>query len=152
MLGRLHDAGIRSRVLLPARRTNRQPQEFPVWLVDGRPVGGSRKALAQLRPEFVPGNGGVGIGPVLSEPEVELFLLSFRQLERLRLSRNAVPQILNELEPLGDTQMQQVGNGDRAHESSLHRRRPLAKPQVRRQTERQEPSTLSCRKRWVIPL
>lgn len=53
------------------------------------------------------------------QPSVELSLLPFRQLDRLRNRCNAVPQVLDELDALGHAQAQHLRGIDLAHVPSL---------------------------------
>jgi hypothetical protein len=64
---------------------------------------------------FVPGEPRLRIGLELSEPSVQVGFQIVRHRDRLRDSRDAIPNNLNEPHTFGDGELQDLGDGKRLH-------------------------------------
>jgi 4-amino-4-deoxy-L-arabinose transferase-like glycosyltransferase len=97
-----------------------RPRRFRPRLAAGRRCGASSLVRPEPHPDLFPRPSAGGILRVLFQATLDLALLGFGQRRQfLRLSRNAVPQILGQLNALGDAQPQQVRKQTVHHDSKL---------------------------------
>ena len=104
----------------------------------------SSSALQQFPPKRLPGDRSLRVRSVSFQAAVKLRPLGIRKLKDLRSIRDAVPKILDELDPLGHGQVAEVEKRI-CHDRNLHMARPRHKSALMAHQPRQQPRQLRSR-------
>jgi hypothetical protein len=101
-------AGARRRVPARVPRTTRAASLISRSASGGRPAGASPEPLVQPRSDLFPRDRRFGGAVVLDQAALHLCPLRIGERQRLGFSRDTVPEVLGQLDALGDAQLEQL--------------------------------------------